>query len=204
MAIEIIQGRADHPVQRVADLIWTVDVPLVDYLCKGRANWNWMAAIEWPQASGLVVHGQSRVAVERDQILGIIVTHDPGSIDHHFQASVERWKMAASSDLAKHFDRAFDMLGKLFPHPPADSHYVLELAVDRQHHRRGIGRQLMESAIAEAKALGRRSVNLDVAGESEAVSFYRSLGMEVAIETKIPELEHDHGIGVHCHMTLAV
>jgi ribosomal protein S18 acetylase RimI-like enzyme len=204
MAIEIIQGRADHPVQRVADLIWTTDSPLVDYLFMGQANWDRMVAINWPQNIGGICHSQSRLAVEQGEIVGIIVTHDPATMDRHFEASRERMKYAASSELARHFDQAFDLLGKLFPHPPASSHYVLDLAVDRQHHRRGIGRQLMESAIAEAKALGRRSVNLDVAGESEAVRFYRSLGMEVAIETKIPELEHDHGIGVHYHMTLAV
>jgi ribosomal protein S18 acetylase RimI-like enzyme len=198
--VEIVKGSPNHASAKIAELIWSVDVPLVNYLFQGRRNWDRMAAVEWPESVGLVCYSESLLAIDGDKIVGILVAHDPATMDYLFEKSLDRWKREASDPLAKHLDVAFAWMDRLFPHPPSDSYYILELAVDPAVHRQGIGRKLMMVAIERGRALGRRSLQLDVNGETEAVQFYKALGMEIEVETRVPYLAETHGIGTHYHM----
>jgi ribosomal protein S18 acetylase RimI-like enzyme len=68
----------------------------------------------------------------------------------------------------------------------------------------GVGRQLIDVAKAKARDAGCQRICLDVAAENDAVQFYERLGMQVAVETRVPELEDNHGVGALYHMVLPV
>jgi ribosomal protein S18 acetylase RimI-like enzyme len=125
-------------------------------------------------------------------------------MDAHFEKSMERWKQTETPSLAAHLDSAFTMMARLFPHPPPDSYYVLDLAVDPARQKGGIGRQLMNAAIEHGLSLGRTSLQLDVEGENAALHFYKRIGMEIEVETRVPYLANNHGIGLHYHMIMPI
>jgi len=66
--------------------------------------------------------------------------------------------------------------------PIAASRHVLQIsgiAVDPSRRRRGVGRALLDAAVAEARARGARRLTLHVlAGNDAAVRLYRAAGFE--------------------------
>jgi GNAT superfamily N-acetyltransferase len=64
----------------------------------------------------------------------------------------------------------------------------------------GIAGQLSDFAKARAFELGYRQVCLDVAADNAAVGFYQHLGFRTQVETRLPALDAQHGIGLHLHM----
>lgn len=198
--IEIVPGRPEHGGNQLADLIWTVDAHLMQFLLKTRDNWRRLHLVEWPHREGTFCYGHSRVAMLDGRLAGVIVVHDPLRLDDRLRLTMERWKASETSPLIDHLTHAMTYLDLLFPHLPDDSFFVFDLAVDSRFHGKGIGKRLLETAEADARALGRKSLVLDVNDGNPAVDFYRHCGMEIAIETKIPVLARDHGIGVHYRM----
>lgn len=68
----------------------------------------------------------------------------------------------------------------------------------------GVGRRLVDVAEAKARDAGCKRICLDVAAENDAVQFYERIGMQVAVETRVPELENNYSVGTHYHMVLPV
>jgi len=158
-----------------------------------------MFAADWPHQDGITCHTWSHLAVEQGRILGIMISHDSAFLEERYEKSLDRWCHTESAEMADHLNRAFSMLERLFPHPPHDSYYVLHLAVDARAQKAGIGRRLMEVAETRARTLGCSSLRLDMNADNPAAGFYRRLGMNIEIETRLPALERSHGIGLHCH-----
>jgi hypothetical protein len=71
MPVEVVQARPDHPVDKVAELIWSVDVPLMDYLFQGRQGWDRMLSTDWPEDMGLVCHSRALLAIDDRDIVGL-------------------------------------------------------------------------------------------------------------------------------------
>tara|TARA_B100001123_G_scaffold184440_1_gene211055 strand:+ start:59 stop:553 length:495 start_codon:yes stop_codon:yes gene_type:complete len=58
--------------------------------------------------------------------------------------------------------------------------WLYSVAVDPQHRRKGIGRELVETVVQEVKCIGCIKVNLQVRStNSQVVEFYESLGFTV-------------------------
>ncbi len=204
MAIEIVSARPQDDANQVADLIWTVYVPLMEYIFGAGERWRRLLAVDWPHLDGIMCHAGADLAIEDGRILGVIVSHDTALFDDRFASTLKRWREAESPDMAAHLDQALSRTQLLFPHSPDDSYYVFDLAVDARARNAGIGRRLMQVAEARARALGRSSLHLDMNADNPAVGFYRRFGMEVEIETRLPALERDHGLGLHQHWVKAL
>jgi ribosomal protein S18 acetylase RimI-like enzyme len=54
----------------------------------------------------------------------------------------------------------------------------LSLAVAPDHRRRGLGRDLLEHALRQAKEAGHRQVSLSVEPDNPALRLYKRLGFE--------------------------
>jgi ribosomal protein S18 acetylase RimI-like enzyme len=198
--VEIIPARPEHGGNQLADLIWTDDVHLMQFLFKTKDNWRRLHLVEWPNPEGFLCYGCARAAMLDGRLAGVIVSHDPLLFEDRMRLTMQRWQASETSALMDHVTHAMAYLDRLFPHLPDDSFFVLDLAVDSRFHGKGIGKRLLKTAEADARALGRKSFVLDVNDGNPAVDFYRHCGMEIAIETKIPVLARDHGIGVHYRM----
>lgn len=199
MSIEIRPARPEDFSNELADLHWSVDEPVFEYLCRSREDWHRMFAADWPHQDGITCHAWTHLAVEEGRVLGFMIGHDATFLKDRHERSLDRWRSTESAEMADHLDCAFSMLERLFPHPSDNSYYVLHLAVDARARKAGTGRRLMEVAETRARMLGRSSLHLDMRADNPAAEFYRRLGMEVEIETRLPALERSHGIGLHCH-----
>ena len=202
MQTQIIPARPNRDENKVAELIWSVDVPLMSYLFHDEETWARLLAVDWPNRSGLVCHARAHLAVNNRQVVGVLVCHDPLTLDEDFEHSMRRWAETEPKEMSGHLETAFSMMDRLFPHPRPNHYYVLDIAVSPSQRNRGLGRRLMATAIDQAKALDRSTICLDVAADNPAVEFYKALGMSLEVETRVPDLDKDHGVGLHYHMTL--
>ena len=174
------------------------------FMFESPENWHRLLSIDWPEKEGIDSHANAIVAVDGNQILGVLVGYNAAIIDQQFEASLSRWLKQEPPIKAEYLEQAFSKLGRLFPHPAEGSFYVLDLAVDVNSREGGIGRKLMESAISQARSQGLSTLELDVGADSLAVGFYQKLGMFVEVETFVPELAEHYGVGRHLHMKLPI
>ncbi|MBG6144585.1 hypothetical protein IWQ55_003039 [Labrenzia sp. EL_208] len=63
MSVCIVDAQAEHPSGPIADLIWTVDKPLMTILFGTRDRWRRVFASDWPENKGIVCHKQMTLAV---------------------------------------------------------------------------------------------------------------------------------------------
>jgi ribosomal protein S18 acetylase RimI-like enzyme len=76
---------------------------------------------------------------------------------------------------------------RVTPPVPADSLYVISLAVIPERRGQGIGSALLRRAVEEALESGLRSVSLDVAGRNgDAIRFYQREGFVIIAEGHAP------------------
>lgn len=74
--------------------------------------------------------------------------------------------------------QASNIVGFLAARLAADELEILNLAVEPQHRRRGVGARLLQAALAEARQHGARNVWLEVrASNQRARAFYRRVGL---------------------------
>ncbi|WP_172670773.1 GNAT family N-acetyltransferase [Labrenzia sp. DG1229] len=194
MSVSIVDAKAEHPARPIADLIWTVDKPLMTFLFGTRDRWRRVFACDWPESKGIVCHKQMTLAVRNEEILGVLISHTLEEFDEHFIHTRLREGRNEGAEFHKHLNHAFDMMAQLFPHGLEGSYFVFDLTISSKARRLGIGRQLLDVAKSKAKEANCDRVCLDVAADNDAVQFYNRMGMQVAVETRIPELADRHGV----------
>lgn len=187
--------------ERVADLIWTVDPALCEFLFRGdRPTWRELLRTDWSQDVGLLSHCHSRVALVDDQVAGVIVGHDRQSLHDQWTITLDRWFESTNPTMRAHLPTSFYYLDLLLPKIPENVFYVLELAVAAEAQRNGIGTKLMFDAFERARSAGYQSLMLDVNAKSPAMNFYQRLGMELLVETRVPYLATNHGVGQYLRL----
>lgn len=204
MSVCIADAQAEHPSGPIADLIWTVDKPLMTILFGTRDRWRRVFASDWPENKGIVCHKQMTLAVRNQEILGVLASHTLEEFDEHFIHTREQQGRNEGAEFRKHLNHAFDLMAELFPRGLEGSYFVFDLEVSSKARRLGIGRQLLDVATSNAKEAHCDRICLDVAADNDAVQFYIRMGMHVAVETRIPELAERHDVGTHLHMVLSV
>jgi len=204
MAIQLVNGSPHHSTDRLAELIWTVDENLMAFLFGTPENWHRLFSMDWQADEGIVNHSHSVVAVDSDQILGVLIGYNANIIDRLFEATLSRWLKEEHPAKAEYLEQAFNKMDRLFPHPAEGSFYVLDLAVDVNNRKGGVGRKLMEWAVSQARSQDLSALELDVEADNPAVGFYKKLGMIVEIETLVPEIAKHHDVGRHFHMKLTI
>ncbi|MBW2395839.1 MAG: GNAT family N-acetyltransferase [Deltaproteobacteria bacterium] len=90
----------------------------------------------------------------------------------------------------------------LNPHISDTAYYTLALAVPEAHRGRGLGAQLLTSAVEAARSAGYRELQLDVLSDNPAVKFYESMGLVCLAETIAPEPCREHGVPMEMRMAL--
>ncbi|MEO1092037.1 MAG: GNAT family N-acetyltransferase [Pseudomonadota bacterium] len=204
MTITIVPARPEHRFDVVADLVWSVDGPIMRYLFQNERQWQRIVAADWPESKGLVCHGQTVLAVEADAVVGVMVGLAADALDVNAELARDRQTRIVGPSFAAHHQEAQGWLDRVLPHPRENAFYVLALAVTGSARKQGIGRRLMEAAQTKAAALGCSSLCLDVAGDNDALRFYQRLGLVIDVETRVPYLTDNHGIGTHFHMTMPI
>jgi ribosomal protein S18 acetylase RimI-like enzyme len=202
LSINLIEGRVNHSTERIAELIWTVDVNLMKFLFGSPENWHRLFAIDWCEAEGALSHSNAVVAIEGDQVLGVLIGYRADLSEHLWESTLTRWFEIESPENANYLKVAFDKMDRLFPHAGQESFYILDLAVDKSNQKSGVGRKLMEWVMAKAKSHSLFCLELDVEASNPAVGFYKKLGMDIEIETLVPDIAENHNVGRHFHMKI--
>ena len=127
-----------------------------------------------PAGMFIGVHGRDIARRRRADLLAVIQQTPPEARD------LLKAKFESMSDLTA---------------PVAENdYYIRTLAVDRAHRGRGLGRRLLDRAVADAQELGCHAVCLDVDADNEvARALYASAGFTSTYEGSAPAL------GLHMH-----
>ena len=204
MMVKLIPGTPNHSTKRLAELIWTVDEHFMPFLFGSPDNWYRLFSIDWCADKGINSHAYSVVAVDDDEIAGVMIGYNAAIIDSLFEATLSRWLQDEPPEQAAYLEQAFNKMDRLFPHPAEGSFYILDLAVDVTRRKTGVGRRLVDRAVSEAKSQGLSALKLDVDADSEAVGFYERLGMSIEVETFVPEIAEKYDVGSHLHMKMEI
>jgi len=188
----------------LADLLWSTDPKLNGYMFGKMPNLHKLIESEWSGEKGLFSHKQAFTASKTTGIVGLLIGHTEDEYAANFDFSLSNQPSALPGKDAARMEAALRWMDRLFPVPRPGSYYILEFAVSPQAQGEGIAGQLFKAATAQALAQGCAHICLDVAADNEAVDFYRYLGFHTEVETRIPFLDDEHGIGLHLHMACDV
>jgi ribosomal protein S18 acetylase RimI-like enzyme len=190
------QGRPDD-AQVVAQLLVETDDSAFQYVAGGnRGAWAELAAHEWQTERGIYSYVLSEVVRSRGEIQGLLIGY-PAWQHEEIDWTLGSARAHLNPSLMARIDEARQIANYLYPVIPKDAFYVQNIAVASAARGTGLGRSLMESALRRARAAGCTSCHLDVDSTSPAVTFYRKLGLEVLVETRIPRMT---GVPSHYRM----
>lgn len=201
MQVTIKAARPDDSSARIADLIWSTDPELMNFMFDDVSVFQRAIKREWPSEKGLLCHKQAFVAEASDEIVGLCVGHTSEEYGPNFEAAQRIQSSALGEAEGQHLRDALNWMDRLFPEPREESFYILELAVSEKARGLGLGRGLFSEALGRARRMGCKRLALDVAADNPAVDLYGHLGLEVEIETRVPFLADGFGIGTHLHMS---
>jgi ribosomal protein S18 acetylase RimI-like enzyme len=140
----------------------------------------------------------SHVIRRTGHVAGLFVAYS-SSRDELIDWSLENTRKLLGQDRCSGLDLVRSQASFLFPKLPEDAFYVQNLATHPSARRDGLGRRLMERAFELGRAEGCRTCHLDVDSSTEAVGFYKRLGMRVAVKTEVPAIP-----GVHAHYRMVI
>lgn len=202
MTIEIVDATPNHAAAEIAELAWSSGPRVIGYAYRSPEDWRRVVANEWTNKDGFLSYGCTLVAIDDARIAGMLLGHSGQQYAEAFVSMRARMEKTESPDFLAHLDAALVLLDRLAPYPREQAFHVLSLAVRPAYQRQGLGRRLIEAATARARRLGCTFLSLDAASKNEAVGFYRYLGFEIEVESRVPKLEAEHGIEMHYHMVL--
>jgi ribosomal protein S18 acetylase RimI-like enzyme len=154
----------------------------------------------WRRERGLFSHSLAHVALNEDGLLGVEIGYDRATEKDHTATTLDDSAEVLSARMQQHLTSAMAYLPFLITYKPPGAYYVQNLAVKRTMRGYGIGKRLLQEAFDRATSRGYESCHLDVAADSPAVRFYRSMGMSVLSESRIPRLEQQYGIPSYYRM----
>ena len=195
-------ARLDEPSRPVADLLWATHVPMMSYLFGSAEVWADVVAQEWRVPESVLFHQTMTLAQDSQGPLGVMIGFAPGQFSTAFDDTCIRLGETLQGSARVQFQIAMTRIRRLFPRVREDDYYLFQLAVARRAQGTGLGHQLFDLARERAQNSGARRMCVDVAACNAACLFFRSLGMETDIETRVPFLDDTQQVGLHLHMSL--
>ena len=168
-----------------------------------------LVAASWPRPETLFCAACTTAIIEDGDLLGIEI----GFAGPNFYAFKENLA-ALAQDLMARGQASYEELAGLMlragkasylnAHIPDDVYYLHALAAFPRHRGKGLGKALLQAAIARARAQGFRELQLDVLADNPAVSFYLAMGLSILAEIRSPELSRDHGFPSEYRMAVSL
>lgn len=197
---DVIPAPADLRPELLEEHLWNTDPKLNGFMFRSRDVLLDVLRCEWPETRGLLCHAQALVVMDGSSVSGLLIGHTAREYGPNFEAAKTLQMGRLKPDDKEHMDRALDWMDRLFPQPGQGAYYVLELSTAPSARGTGLASDLLDAAERRARDRGCTQLSLDVAADNAAVDFYRHKGFDVEIETRVPYLEKQHGIGLHFHM----
>jgi ribosomal protein S18 acetylase RimI-like enzyme len=164
------------------------------YLFAGRGNAERALARFWAKDNGFFSHRLATLALRDGAVVGLEQGYVPAQRDAlraatnaHFQAEFSNEELAAQVRRGAYTRR-------LIVETPPGAYYVQHLVTAPAARGSGAGKALLQRAFERARAQGQAAVHLDVEMSNPARAFYVALGMEPALELRVPYLAERHGV----------
>jgi ribosomal protein S18 acetylase RimI-like enzyme len=196
----VIEPGQREDATRAAELIAETDRDLFSCYAGDLAGWVEISEHEWRDEYGIYSYTMADVVRNGRALRGLLISYK-GSGPEKIKWSLDSSAPHVSAGLMAAVNRVRRQVRFLFPEIPEDVWYVQNIAVAQDDRGGGLGRALMNLAEERAAAAGCVEVHLDVDSSSEAVPFYRRLGYEVLVETRVPSLPSVH---THYRMVKAI
>ncbi|WP_299503194.1 GNAT family N-acetyltransferase [uncultured Roseobacter sp.] len=160
--------------------------------------------MEWPASQALLSHRFTTVAMQEDELLGLCTAYTLRDLETNFEKSMQLQPSVLSPAEADHLRDGLIWMDRLFPTPREGGIPYHGACGHKCGAGAGLAKALLSDAVERAAGAGCQWLTLDVAAQNSAVGFYRHFGFAVELETRIPMLAENHGIGTHLHMVRAI
>ncbi len=197
---QISDGKRDDCNPLLADLLWETDPELFHFIYDGdKSLMKMLFVAEWPLPVGFFSHRNMMVATQSGQPVGHLNCFAGKRMSEISETHVQ-WVPGVAPEKAPRLLRGLEALGWLFPVIPDDAFYVLNIVVSENARGEGLGARLMSLAEDKALSEGLKSVHLDSAANAKAITFYRHLGYEPLVETRLCQLRESEHVPSHYRM----
>lgn len=202
--MKIDQRRPDQYTSEIAELIWAEDPALLACEFGTLPPFDAILRQEWAVKGAGNSHDAMVLACDDTGVAGLMTGYPVDQMAARFETT---WQLRRDQIARKDWpdwESRSNLIERLFPAPQAGDFYVLDLSIAPRGQGTGLGRRLIGIALKNARAAGCKRLCLDVNADNDAVGFYRSIGLEIQIESRVPSLDEHYGVGLHYHMVMPV
>lgn len=186
--------RAQRYAEDIPDLAYATGPVSYDYHFGSRTLFDTLVSKSWLTPGSLFGADAATLAVEGDELLGLVIAFAGPEYRTRIKALDVLWPEILASGVCSAADLQGLMVRSehaqwLNPVLRPGVHYVHALAVKPEHRGKQIGVSLLNAAIEEARKVEAFALELDVLSDNPAVHFYRSMGLNLLVESRAPEPE---------------
>jgi ribosomal protein S18 acetylase RimI-like enzyme len=201
MDIELVSG-LDVPFDDgLSALCWDTDPELFAFLFMNDKDlWSRLFKVEWHAKFGIYNANEIMLALADNRVVGMLSCFPGSTMAPRFDAVFTRFAAALDETTWSRVERGFEQMGWLFPPVPDDAFFVYALEVVPEARGKHVGRMLLQHAEIGARQNGLKRIHLDTAANRPAVGFYRKLGYEPLVETRLCRLRDGETVPNHFRM----
>jgi ribosomal protein S18 acetylase RimI-like enzyme len=185
----------------LSDLVWQTDPELFHFFYDGdKSQLGNLFAAEWPSPVGFFSHRNMTVAAQNNLPVGLLNCFAGKRMAEFYQTHIEFVSTTLPANAASRLFRGLEAMSWLFPVVPDDALYVLNLVVSQDVRGSGLGAKLVVIAEEKARDEHLKSIHLDSATTAKAIGFYKHLGYEPLVETRLCQLRDGETVPSHYRM----
>lgn len=202
--VEATQQMVEPLAGEIADLAHSTGPVTYDFQFGTRALFEKMIAASWRTPSTLFSWDTTRFAMAGDEVRGFLVSFHAPEFRERIAALAPTWKqMIASGDVSPDEFSGLTERARyarwLNPETRPGIYYIHAIAAKPEHRGKGVGLTLFKHAIELAKQANCKVLELDVLSDNPAVDFYKSMGLEVLVESRSPKAA-EYGVPTELRM----
>lgn len=192
--IQVDQQQAQRYAKDIPDLAYATGPISYDYHFGNRTLFDAVVSRSWLTPGTLFGADAATLAVEGDELLGLVIAFGGPEYRSRIQALDALWPEILESGLYSE-----ENLGALLersehahwlnPVLRPGVHYVHALSVKPEHRGKQLGVNLLNAAMEEGRKRKATSLELDVLSDNPAVHFYSSMGLKLLVESRAPDPE---------------
>ncbi|MEL7042537.1 MAG: GNAT family N-acetyltransferase [Pseudomonadota bacterium] len=206
--MEIVKGTAELAKKHrneILDLLYSTGPAYFEYMFDGdRDFFNLYFGISVENAGTPYGYDTMSLIMDGDQMIGCLCSMKATEyVDRRTELRAVGYDIVENSNvnpegLAKLRKRGAELVW-LNVAMNEGVYYVIAVTVKPEHRGKGLGVKLVEHAKSIAKSGGFDRLELDVIADNPAVDLYKSVGMQVMVETKAP-IPSAHGVPAELRM----
>ncbi len=192
--IQVDQQRAKRYAKEIPDLVYATGPISYEYHFGSRSLFDAVVSRSWLTPGSLFAADAATLAVEGDELLGLMIAFDGLEYRNRIKALDTLWPEILESGACREEDvsgllERSEHAHWLNPVLRAGVYYVHALSVKPQHRGKQLGVGLLNAAMEDGRKSESTVLELDVLSDNPAVHFYSSMGLKLRVESRAPDPE---------------